>query len=333
MTSDGNTVPTTMRAVVQDRYGDPGVLRVDTVPVPSIAPDEVLVRVEAAGIDRGTWHMLHGLPLLARLESGVRRPKRRIPGFDVAGVVVRVGAAVGQLAVGDRVCGIARGSFAEFAAAPVAKLARLPEDLDAVLAGTLAVSGETALQALRDKARVSAGDRVLVLGASGGVGTFAVQIARHLGARVTAVCSAAKAELVRSLGAEQVLDYATTDPLDGTVRYDVIIDIGGRRPLRHLRHALVRGGIAVLVGGEGGGRITGGFPGRLARGALLSLFGRRFVGFVASERAEYVTALVELVTSGALVPQVDKVVGLDGVADAIRDLEAGRVRGKVAVRP
>jgi NADPH:quinone reductase-like Zn-dependent oxidoreductase len=175
---------------------------------------------------------------------------------------------------------------------------------------------------------------VLVLGASGGVGTFAVQIATALGARVTGVCSAAKADAVRALGAEAVVDYATTDPLDGSVRYDVIVDINGRRPLRHLRRALEPAGTAVLVGGEGGNRVTGGFPGRIARGALLSLLGRRrFVGMISRERGADVETLVGMVVAGEVRPQVDRTVDLDGVAGAIRDLEAGRIAGKVAVRP
>ena len=327
------SVPPTMRAVVQDRYGSPEVLRIATEPVPEIRPDEVLLRVEAAGIDRGTWHLLHGLPLVARAESGLRRPKRRIPGFDAAGTVVRVGSAVEGFAIGDAVCGIAKGSFAEYAAARAKKLAHRPADVDPTLAGALAVSGETALQAVRDRAHVGAGDRVLVLGASGGVGTYAVQIAVARGAHVTGVCSAAKADLVRALGAEKVVDYAVADALDGHERYDAIIDIGGRRPLRHLRRALAPGGRAVLVGGEGGGRVTGGFPGRLLRGALLSLLGRPMLGFVAKEDGQYVADLLELVRAGSVTPQVDAVVDLDGVARAIDDLEAGRVRGKVAVRP
>lgn len=330
----GVAVPATMRAVVQERYGDPTVLSVRSdEPVPAVAADEVLVRVDAAGIDRGTWHLLHGLPLMARLESGLRRPKRRVPGFDVAGTVVRTGGEVTGFTVGDRVGGLARGSFAEYAPAKVRKLALVPPAVDAVTAGTLAVSGETALQAVRDHARVGAGARVLVLGASGGVGTFAVQIAKHLGADVTAVCSAAKAERVRALGADTVVDYATTDALDGAIRYDAIIDIGGRRPLRDLRRALVRDGRGVLVGGEGGGRVTGGFPGRLTRGALLSIAGPRTVGFVAKEDGAYVADLLELVGSGAVTAPIERVVGLDGVAAGVRDLEAGRVFGKIAVRP
>ena len=185
-------LPATMRAIVQPRYGGPDILTVDEIPVPAIRTDEVLLRVEAAGIDRGTEHLLHGKPLLARFEMGMRLPKRRVPGFDVAGTIVQIGAQVEGFAVGDSVCGIARGSFAEYAPALVTKLAHCPPSVEANTGGTLAISGLTALQALRDAAKLQAGHRVLVLGASGGVGTFAVQIAASMGAEVTAVCRAAK---------------------------------------------------------------------------------------------------------------------------------------------
>ncbi len=322
-----------MRAVVQERYGDPGVLAVARVPVPIIGPEEVLINVEGAGVDRGTWHLMTGLPWLARLESGLRTPKRRIPGFDVAGTVVATGAAVTSFRPGDTVCGIARGAFAEYAPALAAKLAHRPADMDATIAGTLAISGLTALQAIRDRARVEAGQQVLVLGASGGVGTFAVQIARARGAHVTGVCSAAKCDLVRGLGAETVINYEINDPLDGTQRYDVIIDIGGRRPLSDLRRALGPSGVAVLVGGEGGGRLTGGFLERIVAGAVQSRLGRRrFLSILSSENGPDIAALVRLVQDGSVRPAIDRVVALEGVADALRDLEAGRVRGKIAVR-
>ncbi|MFN8037836.1 MAG: NAD(P)-dependent alcohol dehydrogenase [Acidimicrobiales bacterium] len=328
------TNPATVRAVLQDRYGDAGVLAVGEVATPELRAGEVLVRVEAAGIDRGTVHLLRGLPLLARLEAGVRRPKRRVPGFDVSGIVVEVGDGVDGFSVGDAVCGIGRGSLAELAPALARKLAHRPEEVDAVDAGVLAISGLTALQALRDAAKVEAGDEVLVLGASGGVGSYAVQLAKAMGARVTGVCSGSKADLVRSLGADVVVDHATVDPLGGTATYDVILDIGGGRPLRRLKRALRPAGTVVLVGNETGGKVAGGFLGRFLGGLLLSIGGsRRLVGFIAKEAGADVEVLLEYVTSGAVRPHVDRVVGLDGVADALRDLEAGRVRGKVAVRP
>lgn len=326
-----------MRAVVQDRYGGPDVLTVKEVPTPKPASGEVLLRVDAAGIDRGTWHLLYGLPLLARLESGLRHPKRTVPGFDVSGVVVGVGGGVSAFALGDRVCGIARGSFAAYAPALARKLAPCPITVDSTHAGVLAISGLTALQAIRDHARAEAGHRVLVLGASGGVGTYAVQIAHAFGADVTAVCSAAKADIVRKLGADRVLDYESNDPLDRSVLYNAIIDIGGRRTLRDLRGALAPQGRAVLVGGEGGGRITGGYPSRMLGALVASLLrgrgGRRLIGFVSKEDGTDIAELVRLVESGAIRPQVDRVVGLDDVADAIRDLDAGLIHGKIAVRP
>lgn len=323
-----------MRAVVQTRYGSPTVLSVAQVAVPSIRADDVLVRVEGAGIDRGTWHLVTGLPWLARLEAGLAKPKRRIPGFDVAGTIVKVGRGVTTFAPGDRVCGIARGSFAEYAPALAAKLTTLPPEIDTIQAGTLAISGLTALQAIRDQARLEQGQHVLVLGASGGVGTYAVQLARARGVQVTAVCSSAKSDVVRALGAHQVIAHDKSDPLDGSRQYDAIIDIGGRRSFAHLRRALTETGVVVLVGGEGGGRLTGGFLERNAAGAFRSMLGRqRFASFLSSENGADIAELVRLVQSGAVKPQIDRVVRLDGVAGALLDLEAGRVTGKIAVVP
>ncbi len=335
-TSDALAVPAMMRAVLQTRYGPPEVLSVGTIPVPDIADDEVLVEVAAAGLDRGTWHLVTGLPLLARLESGLRRPKRGVPGFDVSGTVVRVGKEVVEFELGDRVCGIGRGSAAEYAPALARKLTRRPDELDPVAAATLAISGITALRALRDVGRVQPGNRVLVLGASGGVGTYAVQIARSMGARVTAVCSGAKADMVLALGAERVVPYddRSVDALDGATRYDVIIDIAGNRPMRELRRGLASRGTVALVGVETDGRLAGGFVSRMLRGALWSMIGRRRFRMVApTERGEDIAAVVELARRGEVVPQVDRVVGLTDVAAALQDLADGLVRGKVAVQP
>lgn len=334
--SDALAVPAEMRAVLQTRYGPPDVLSVGTIAVPDTADDEVLVEVAAAGLDRGTWHLLTGLPLLARFESGMRRPKRSVPGFDVSGTVVRVGAKVSGFAVGDQVCGIARGSAAEYAPALARKLTRRPDELDPVAAATLAISGITALRALRDVGRVQPGQHVLILGASGGVGTYAVQIARSMGATVTAVCSAAKADMVLALGAERVVPYddRDVDALDGTVRYDVIIDIAGNRPMRELRRGLTSRGTVALVGVETDGRLAGGFASRMLRGALWSMIGRRRFRMVApTERSEDIAAVVELAGRGEVVPQIDRVVGLTDVATALQDLADGRIRGKIAVQP
>lgn len=324
----------TMRAVVQDHYGDDpdDVLRLRIVDRPAIGDEEVLVRVRAAGLDRGTWHVMTGRPLLMRIMGfGLRRPKNAVPGLDVAGVVEEVGAGVTRFAVGDEVFGIARGSFAERAAAREDKLASKPTSLTFEEAAAVPISASTALQALCDAAQVQAGQTVLVIGASGGVGTYAVQLATRFGAEVTGVCSAAKADLVRSLGAREVLDYRTQDFADGSRRYDVILDIGGNTSLQRLRRALTPRGTLVVVGGEEGGSLTGGF-GRSLRAPLLSLFVRqRLLMLVAKERAADLERLAPLLQSGDVAPALDRVFPLAQAPAAMRHLMSGRARGKIAI--
>src|SRR3954469_15318715 len=252
----------TMRAVVQDGYGTSDVLRVAEVARPTVGPREVLVEVRAAGLDRGTWHLMQGKPRLLRLVFGLRSPKQPVIGRDVAGTVVEVGAEVTAFAVGDEVFGVAPGSVAEYAVAREDKLARRPANVTWEQAAAVPVSGGTALQAVVDAGRVAAGQKVLVIGASGGVGSYAVQLATSAGAEVTGVASAAKADLVRALGADHVLDYAADDFADGTAQYDLILDIAGLSELSRLRRALTPTGTLVLVGGEGGGDWTGGTMGR-----------------------------------------------------------------------
>src|SRR4051794_408357 len=239
----------TMRAIVQDAYGEAkDVLRVAEIDRPTIGDDEVLVRVYAAGVDRGTWHIMAGLPYPLRLFGyGLRTPADRVRGREVAGRVEEIGKAVTTLQVGDAAFGIAEGSFAEYAPARADKLARKPENLTFEQAAAVTISALTALQGVRDRGRVQPGQRVLVIGASGGVGTFAVQIAKAFGAHVTGVCSTSKVDMVRSLGADHVIDY-TADDTDGGSRYDVILDTGGHRPLRRLRHSLTPRGTLVIVG-------------------------------------------------------------------------------------
>jgi len=325
-------IPSTMRAVVQHRYGDADVLRLDETAPPEIADHEVLVRVRAAGLDRGTWHLMAGKPYLLRiLGFGFRRPKNRVPGIDVSGTVVAVGATVTRFDVGDEVFGMSRGSFAEYAAVREDKLARKPAGLSFEAAAVVPISAGTALQALHDVGGVQAGQKVLVLGASGGVGSYAVQIAKAAGANVTAVASAGKLDLLRELGADHVLDYARDDFADGTSRYDLIIDLGGNPKLRRLRRALTPSGTAVVAGGEEGGSWTGGF-GRSLRAPLLSLFVRQRLAMLASkERAGDLERITPLLESGAVVPSIDRSYPLDRVPDAMRHLEAGNVRGKVAI--
>jgi len=323
----------TMRAIVQDRYGsDPAeVLRLATIARPAVGDGEVLVRVHAAGVDRGTWHLMTGLPKLMRLMGfGLRRPQQPNPGRGLAGSVVAVGRNVPTLEPGDEVYGTVEGSFAEFCRADPGRLARKPANLTFAQAAAVPVSGVTALQAVR-KAQVGAGEKVLVIGASGGVGTFAVQLAAARGAEVTGVCSAAKADLVRALGADHVLDYARHDFADGVHRYDVILDIGGNTRLSHLRRALVPAGRLVIVGGETGGRWTGGF-GRQLRAMALSPFVSQELGMLASsENSEDLSALRELLEWGTVTPAVDRTFPLPEVPDAIRHLAEGGARGKVVV--
>lgn len=319
-----------MRAVVQDRYGSSEVLQVAQIPRPGVTEHEVLVRVRAAGLDRGTEHLMTGKPYLMRFGFGVRRPKNPVSGRDVAGTVAAVGSAVTRFAVGDEVFGIAPGSFAEYAVGREDKLARKPVDLSFAQAAVVPISGGTALQALLDVGKVEAGQTVLVLGASGGVGSYAVQLAKAFGAEVTGACSTAKLDLVASFGADHVLDYTRDDFADGTRRFDLILDIGGNPSLRRLRRALQPGGTVVFVGGENAGGLTG--MGRQLRGALLSPFVRqRFALFMAKERASDLERLTELIETGRVVPSLGRSYALDEAPAAMRQLETGKVRGKVAI--
>ena len=321
-----------MKAIVQDTYGDPDVLRIDDVDLPTVGAGDVIVRVHAAGIDAGVWHLMTGMPYLTRLGFGLRRPRHRVRGRDFSGVVEAVGSDVTGIEPGDAVFGTSvTGAFAEYVAVPATLVVRKPSNVTFAQAATVPVSGCTALRALRDNGRLEAGQSVLVLGASGGVGSYAVQIARALGAEVTGVCSAAKLDFVRSLGADHVLDYTSSDPVDGSVTYDLIVDTGGNRPVRTLRRALKPGGTLALVGGEGGGRWTGGF-GRQLRAPLLSPFvGQRLTAVMSSERAADLEELARLMGSGALVPPVDRTFALADAAEAVRYYMSGAVRGKAVV--
>ena len=323
-----------MTAIVQDRYGaEPeDVLRLTVIDRPPVDDEQVLVRVRAASVDRGTWHIMAGLPYPIRLAGfGVRRPKFLNPGRSLAGTVEAVGAQVSGLEPGDDVFGVGEAAFAEYAVTTPDKLARKPANLSHVQAAALPVSGLTALQAVRDHAQVQSGDSVLVLGASGGVGSFAVQIAKALGADVTGVCSTTKIARVTALGADQVIDYTTEDVTAGGQRFDVIVDTGGNTPLRHLRRALTTHGRLVIVGGETDGRLLGG-SGRQVRATLLSPFLRQQLGtFIASENAADLRALGELVEVGALSPAVDRTYPLGEAPAALRRLLAGQVIGKVAL--
>ena len=333
MSTSTATSTATMRAVVHDTYGSADVLRLATIPRPRIADDQVLVRVHAAGLDRGTWHLMAGRPYAIRLGFGLRKPKNPVPGRDLAGTVEAIGSAVTGFAVGDEVFGVGEGSFAQYAAARADKLARKPAKLSFEQAAVVPISALTALQALRDAGRLRPGQKVLVIGASGGVGSYAVQMAKAFGAEVTGVASTAKLDLVRSLGADHVIDYTRDDFADGEHRYDLILDIAGNPTLSRLRRALTPTGTALMVGGEDGGRLTGGMD-RQLRGMALSLFGgRRFRGFLNKERGRVLAQVAELIESGAVTPSLDRSYPLDRAPEAMRALEAGQVRGKVAITP
>ena len=326
------TTRTTMRAIVQHGYGTADVLRLDRIPRPDIEPHEVLVQVRAAGLDRGVWHLMAGRPYLLRVIGfGLRGPKNPVPGIDVAGTVVAVGSAVTKFAAGEEVFGISRGAYAEFAAAREDKLALKPANLTFEQAAVVPVSGMTALQGLTDVGKVEAGQRVLIVGASGGVGSYAVQLATALGAEVTGVASTTKLDLVRALGARHVIDYTCEDFADGSTRYDLILDIGGNPTLSRLRRALTPTGTAVIVGGEEGGRVTGGF-GRSLRAPFVSLFVRqRLAMLTAKERGSDLVRLTRYLESGAIVPMIDQTFPLAQVPEAMRHLEDGRARGKVSI--
>jgi NADPH:quinone reductase-like Zn-dependent oxidoreductase len=320
-----------MKAIVQDTYGSADVLELRDIDRPQIDDDQVLVRVRAAGVDRGVWHLMAGLPYPIRAAYGLRAPKHPVPGMDLAGVVEAVGPDVSRFSPGDEVFGIGKGTFAEYAVAPEGKLAPKPANLTFEQAAAIAISGLTALQALRDVAGVQAGQRVLVIGASGGVGTFAVQVAKAFGAHVTGVASTAKLDLVRAIGADEVIDYTLQDFAAGGTRYDVIVDIGGNASLRRLRRALTPTGTVAIVGGETGGRWLGGFD-RMLRAPLLSPFvGQDLRAVTASEDSADMVILKDMIEAGRVTPVVERAYTLAEVPDAIRHLEAGRTRGKVVI--
>jgi NADPH:quinone reductase-like Zn-dependent oxidoreductase len=325
------TVETSMRAVVRDAYGSVDVLRLARIPRPEVAEDEVLLKVQAAGLDRGTWHLMTGLPYLGRLAFGLRRPRNPVLGLDVAGTVISVGSAVTRFSSGDQVFGFGKGSFAEYAVAPQDKLARKPVNITFEQAAVVPVSAATALQGLCDVGRIEKGQRVLIIGASGGVGSYAVQLAKAFGAQVTGVCSPSKVELVRSLGADQVVDYTIEDFAEATHHYDLIVDIGGNPPLARVRRALTPTGTAVIIGGEHGGSWTGGIHRQLGALAMSPFVRQRLTNFIAKQRASDLERLADLIEVGEVRPSIDRTFTLEQVPEAMGYLEAGKVRGKVAI--
>jgi NADPH:quinone reductase-like Zn-dependent oxidoreductase len=321
-----------MKAIVQDSYGSADVLELRDIDTPQVADDQVLVRVHAAGVDRGVWHLMAGLPYPIRIAGyGVRAPKYPVPGMDLAGVVEAVGRGVTRFAPGDEVFGIGKGAFAEYAVALESKLAPKPANLDFDQAGAIAISGLTALQALRDVAHVQAGQKVLIIGASGGVGTYAVQVAKAFGAHVTGVASTSKLDLVRAIGADEVIDYTKVDFATGGIRYDVIVDIGGNASLTRLRKALSPTGTVAIVGGETGGRWLGGFD-RMLRAPMLSPFVSQDLRSVtASENSADMLVLRDMIEAGQVTPVIERSYALVDTPNAIRHVEQGKARGKVVI--
>ncbi|SLK11570.1 NAD(P)-dependent alcohol dehydrogenase [Arthrobacter sp. P2b] len=321
-----------MKAIVQDVYGAADVLQLREIARPVPGDGEVLIRVRAAGVDQGVWHLMTGLPYLIRLFGyGMRKPKTPVRGREVAGVVEAVGADVDRFRVGDEVYGTCEGSFAEYVCAREDKLARKPVNLSFEEAAAAPISGVTALQAVRDAGEVTVGQKVLVIGAGGGVGSFAVQLAKAFGAEVTGVCSTGKMDLVRSLGADAVIDYKNSEIISGGKLYDVILDTAGNRPLSVLRRVLGPQGTLVIVGGEGGGKLTGGFE-RSIGAPFASLFSRqKFKGLVSKETHLDLEALSSLIEAGSVKPAVDTVFPLEEAPAAIAYLHEGRSRGKVVV--
>jgi NADPH:quinone reductase-like Zn-dependent oxidoreductase len=320
----------TMRAIVQAGYGSAGVWQLEEISWPAAADGEVLLRVHAAGLDRGTWHLMAGQPYAIRLATGLRAPRNPVPGLDVAGTVVTASADATGFTVGEEVFGIGRGSFAEYARARQDKLVRKPASLTFGQAAAVAVSGLAALQGLRDAGRLQPGQHVLITGASGGVGTHAVQLAKALGAQVTGVCSTAKTDLVTSIGADHVLDYTRDDFADGSQRYDLILDIAGNSRLDRLRRALTPAGTLVLAGGEDGGRWTG--MGRQLRAVARSPFTRqRLTMLISRQRRDDLETLAQFVEAGQLTPVIGQTYPLHKAPDAMRDLQAGHARGKLVL--
>jgi len=323
-----------MKAITQDQYGGPDVLEFRDIDQPVPKDNEVLVRVHAAGLHRGDWHVMTGLPYLIRVvvpTLGLRKPKVPVLGMDVAGHVEAVGSNVTRFQPGDEVFGWCDGSFAEYACAPEDQLAPKPANLSFEQAAAVPISGFAALQGVRDQGEVQAGQKVLIIGAAGAVGSFAVQLAKAFGAQVTGVCSTTQVDLVRSIGADDVIDYTREDVTDGTRHWDLIIDTAGRRTLSQLRRALTPRGTLVIVGGEGGGRWMGGFTRNLRAPVLSRFVGQRLRMLASKENQEDLQTLGELIQAGKLTPRIGRTYPLGEVPEAIRALEAGDTRGKIVI--
>jgi NADPH:quinone reductase-like Zn-dependent oxidoreductase len=321
-----------MKAIVQNGYGSADVLALREVDDPVVGDDDVLVRVHAAGCGPDVWHLMTGLPYFVRAMPGFRTVHTRVPGQDFAGRVEAVGSNVADVPVGEDVMGVAHGSFAELALARPEKLARKPAGITFEQAAAVPISGCSALQSVRHLGGAGPGQTAAIVGAGGGVGTFAVQIAKALGAGVTGVCSAAKADVVRSIGADDVIDYTREDFADGGRRWDLVVETAGRRPISELRRALTPTGTLVIVGGEGGNRWTGGFGRQLFRAPFASMLTRqRLRSLNAKEGREDLETLASMIDAGRVTPVVGSTYPLAAAADALRELEGGHATGKIVV--
>jgi NADPH:quinone reductase-like Zn-dependent oxidoreductase len=323
-----------MKAMVQDKYGSPDVLELKDIDRPVVGPADVLVRVHAAGLDPGEWALLTGLPYMIRVMGfGLRKPKLRVRGTDVSGRVEAVGGDVTDLQPGDEVFGLCTGSFAEYSGVPEDKLVPKPANLSFEQAAAVPSSGLTALQSLRDYGGVTPGQKVLIIGAAGGVGTFAVQIAKSFGAEVTGVCSTTGLDLVRSIGADRAIDYTREEFADGRQLYDVILDTAGNRSLSHLRRALTPEGTLVIIGGRGGPWVGG--TDRNLRALMLSPFVSQtlrapFLDHLKGHN-EDLLSLRQKIEAGKVTPVIDRIYPLREVPDAMRYLREGHARGKVVI--
>jgi len=324
---------TTMKAIVREKYGSPDVLELRNTDRPAIDDDGVLVRVRAASINAYDWHMMRGLPFLARMGGGLRRPKSRAMGVDVAGQVEAVGKNVTRFRVGDEVYGARAGSLAEYVrGGPQSFLVPKPAGLTFEQAAAVPMAATTALQGLRDKGQLKPGQRVLINGATGGVGTFAVQIAKAFGAHVTAVCSTRNVDLVRAIGADEIIDYTREDFTRTGQRYDLILDVAAHRSLSDCRRVLAPEGILVIVGAPGDGRRMLPIVARLLAAMVMSRFGtQKLLPFLAKNSKEDLLLLKDLIESGKVRPVIDRTYPLNETADAMRYLEEGHARGKVVI--
>ena len=320
-----------MKAIVYHRYGSPDVLELREIDKPVVTDNDVLVRVRAASVNPLDWHYMRGMPYIVRIKAGLRKPKATRLGVDVAGQVEAVGINVTQFKPGDEVFGACPGAFAEYACTSESALVMKPTNVTFEQAAAVAIAAFTALQGLRDKGHIQPGQKVLINGAAGGVGTFAVQIAKSFGADVTGVCSTRNVDMVRSIGADRVMDYTQEDFTKSGQRYDQILDMIGNHPLSDCRRALTPEGTLVLAGGPNKGRWLGGLTGLLKAVVLSRFVSQKLLPVLAHRSKEDLIIMRELLEAGKVTPVIDRSYPLSEVPEAIRYLEEGHAQGKVVI--